>query len=329
MRTLVASWTADSASAWADIFLKQNSGTYNNQYVIVDAKKFTPGEVPKRDFVWITETMPGIAIQRDVTDVFARLGYWPSFNSPYFEEIFNAAGYPEKIAEAGPIGSWYSYYNSSRYKIFARDAPNIETFEQFKYVMYRNDYERDPLSNGDPAQQIMSRYDLRPENLSWGKRRSHGGIDLKATSVLRAFAFLGFDAIAGPEHANHPPFQFESGPFAHLNHDGLPLVSNFSWTTFAGREYDRCGVAKKKADCIEISACGWCIYDQKCVLGFTKGPALGVKCEAGWVVKKDTQSWATAVIASVCVVSVVFMIFIYGYHFWYRSKVQPGAYEGV
>jgi hypothetical protein len=52
VRTLIASWTADSGSAWATEFLKENSGTYNNQYVIVDAKKFTPGETPSSDFVW-------------------------------------------------------------------------------------------------------------------------------------------------------------------------------------------------------------------------------------------------------------------------------------
>jgi hypothetical protein len=54
VRTLIASWTADSGLAWADGFLRENSGTYNNQYVIVDAKKFTPGEPPASDFVWST-----------------------------------------------------------------------------------------------------------------------------------------------------------------------------------------------------------------------------------------------------------------------------------
>jgi hypothetical protein len=54
VRALVASWTAESAPGWANEFLKENSGTYNNQYVIVDAKKFTPGETPSSDFVWST-----------------------------------------------------------------------------------------------------------------------------------------------------------------------------------------------------------------------------------------------------------------------------------
>jgi hypothetical protein len=205
--------------------------------------------------------MPGIALKRDMTDVFVRQGYWPSFNTPYFDEIFNIAGYPQKIIDVGANGSWYSYYNCSRYQIFARDAPKVETYAQFKALMYRNDYENDPLSNGDPAQQIMSRYDLRRDNLSWGEPRSHGGIDLKTTSVLRSLAFLGFDAIAGPEHEIQAPFEFGKGRFAHLNYDGIPALSNFSWTTFEGREYDRCGIAKAKDGCLDIQVCGWCIYD--------------------------------------------------------------------
>jgi hypothetical protein len=271
-----------------------------------------------------------MALKRDMTDIFARQGYWPSFNAPYFEEIFNAAGYPEQIAQAGTTGSWYSYYNSSRYKIFARDAPNVATYSEFQALMYRNDYKNDPLSNGDPAQQIMSRYDLRPDNLSWGKPRTHGGIDLKTTSVLRTLAFLGFDAIAGPEHQIQPPFEFGTGRFASHNHDGLPALWNFSWTTFGGREYDRCGNAKKKADCFENSPCGWCIYSQKCVLGFKKGPALGYTCEAGWVVKTETQAWAPALIASVCAISVVIMLVIYGYHFWNRGRERAKErYDGI
>jgi hypothetical protein len=52
VRGLHAAWTADSGSRWASEFLAMNSGTYNNQYVIVDAKAFTPGQSPSRDLVW-------------------------------------------------------------------------------------------------------------------------------------------------------------------------------------------------------------------------------------------------------------------------------------
>ena len=36
---------ADSGAAWTDVVARHNSGTYNNQYVVVDLKRFRPGQV--------------------------------------------------------------------------------------------------------------------------------------------------------------------------------------------------------------------------------------------------------------------------------------------
>jgi hypothetical protein len=254
-------------------------------------------------------------------------GYWASFNSPWFTEIFNIAGYPEKIASAGAIGSWYSYYNCSRYKIFKRDAPTVTNFDEFKGLMDQNRFANDPLSNGDPAQQPMSRYDLRPDDCIWGKRRAYGGLDVKATTILRSLAFLSFDAKGSPTHASQPPFNFAAPEWAHLNHDGLPALWNFSWVQFATEGFDRCGGARSKDDCFERAGCGWCIYDQRCLLGFADGPALGEKCQAGWVLPKKLPSWAIPVVATVASVSGVFMLAVYGGHF-YRKKKLAG-YDGL
>jgi hypothetical protein len=54
VRTLHAAWSSDSSPQWATEFLRENSGTYNNQYVVVDAKLFTPGKQPGNDFIWST-----------------------------------------------------------------------------------------------------------------------------------------------------------------------------------------------------------------------------------------------------------------------------------
>ena len=52
IRNYHASWVSDSAKQWADEFLRENSGTYNNQYIIVDAKKITPKNKPTKDLMW-------------------------------------------------------------------------------------------------------------------------------------------------------------------------------------------------------------------------------------------------------------------------------------
>ena len=36
---------ADSGEAWTGLVAQHNSGTYNNQYVVVDLKRFRPGKV--------------------------------------------------------------------------------------------------------------------------------------------------------------------------------------------------------------------------------------------------------------------------------------------
>lgn len=47
---------AKTAKEWTDIFALHNSGTYNNQWTVVDYKMFTPGkELPNNNVVWILE----------------------------------------------------------------------------------------------------------------------------------------------------------------------------------------------------------------------------------------------------------------------------------
>ena len=40
VRAMVSNRLASSAEEWANIFQKENSGTYNNQYMILDINKF-------------------------------------------------------------------------------------------------------------------------------------------------------------------------------------------------------------------------------------------------------------------------------------------------
>ena len=39
---MVANYLAKSGEEWSDTFSKQNGGTYNNQWFVVDNKLFTP-----------------------------------------------------------------------------------------------------------------------------------------------------------------------------------------------------------------------------------------------------------------------------------------------
>lgn len=116
---------ATSGSEWADIVAKYNSGTYNNQYMVVDLKLFTPGQELRPNLLWVVEQVmmlcrystcylflgsmqtqhlldtiallieciecpvqiPGLTVAEDQTEILSR-GYWPSYNVPFYPEIY-------------------------------------------------------------------------------------------------------------------------------------------------------------------------------------------------------------------------------------------------
>lgn len=62
-------------------------------------------------------------------------GYWPSYNVPFFEEIYNKSGYPDVVAKQGPD---VSYQLAPRAKIFRRDQGKVTDMESMKKIMRYN-----------------------------------------------------------------------------------------------------------------------------------------------------------------------------------------------
>jgi hypothetical protein len=106
-RVRAANWLADGGAAWAAALDTHNSGTYNNQYMVVDLAKFSPGNDPLPGLLWVAEQIPGRVVAADMTPTLA-LGYWPSFNVPAFPEIYNASGYPDFVARLDKFGQHFS-----------------------------------------------------------------------------------------------------------------------------------------------------------------------------------------------------------------------------
>merc|ERR1719198_2645344 len=85
VRTMVANRLTTSGSDWTEMMIRHNSGTCNNQWMVVDYKLFTPGQRELSDgTLWISETMPGHAKREDVTGILIQQQSWPSYNVPYF-----------------------------------------------------------------------------------------------------------------------------------------------------------------------------------------------------------------------------------------------------
>jgi hypothetical protein len=73
-------------------FLKSNvhsTSRYNNQWIVVDNKAFTPGQPVKQGTLWIAEQIPGYVEAADKSDVLKDTGYWASYNIVSYTFIFH------------------------------------------------------------------------------------------------------------------------------------------------------------------------------------------------------------------------------------------------
>ena len=106
VRVRTANTLAQSGADWALRFSFDHSGTYPNQWIVVDFEKFTPssrsstdkpGDVKQEDvkgvadmqpgFLTILEEMPGMMRSQDQTEHLQKKTYWASYNIPFYEDL--------------------------------------------------------------------------------------------------------------------------------------------------------------------------------------------------------------------------------------------------
>ncbi|VVC38022.1 Hypothetical protein CINCED_3A023616 [Cinara cedri] len=102
VRAMVANRLADSPAEWTDTFKLYNSGTYNNQWMIVNYAAFQPGNaLPDKNVLHVLEQMPGYVVHEDLTGHLINQTYWASYNIPYFPSVFNMSGYSDLVQRYG------------------------------------------------------------------------------------------------------------------------------------------------------------------------------------------------------------------------------------
>lgn len=155
LRTMAASVWASTAPEWSDIFLNKNSGTYSNQWMIVDFKLVTEDALvskkplPQGTFV-VLEQMPGRenCVSRDQTDVLNAKGFWKSFNLAYYESVRKINGDAQKCKQ---YGNFFCYDNYSRSMIYERNASQVVDLDTMEALQQYNGASYDPLSLVDTA----------------------------------------------------------------------------------------------------------------------------------------------------------------------------------
>lgn len=220
-RVRLACQNAHNGKEWSEIIATHNSGTYNNQYMVVDYNKFKKGAVLEPGILWVSEQIPGLVEYGDMTHQLER-GYWASYNVPYFESVYNQSGYPEFVKKHGVQ---YSYQMAPRAEIFRRDAGTVTDMDSFKAIMRYNDYKKDPYSHGNPGDAICSRFDLEPEN-----PQPFGCYDTKVTCA-DWIPDMHSQAINGPTRSHGiPAFSWsEQASFNTTAHFGVPQTMDFDF----------------------------------------------------------------------------------------------------
>ena len=232
VRVMVANRLASSAEEWTNIFKKENSGTYNNQFMILDLNKIDLKNkiIPDKSLM-IIEQIPGETEVNDVTSKLKNDNYWPSYNVPYSKYFYEKSGYTKAIEERPGLIYSINYTECSRAKIFQRDQSKIHSNDDFKAMLRYNDYENDEFSYKDSTLTIACRYDLVYYSC-------YGTTDAKFVSVKELLEGKFYaHIISGPTNEKQPTFSwkntkcFEKQP-TRFYHEGLIETWDFDWIDY-------------------------------------------------------------------------------------------------
>lgn len=236
-RTIAANRGARDGAEWTSLFAEDNSGTINNQWMVVDYNRFTPFRPLPPGTLTILEQWPGFVETTDVTQ-YLNVGYWQSFNRPFFRRGRAQSGGDDMFAR---FGNGYSYALNPRAKIFRRDAGKIESRDDLKRFVRYNQWQTDPFSAngyggaGEPPSAenaIAARCDLVAAGSTAGEgRAAFGNTDAKIADEADVRA-LRFEATSGPTHDDQPVFEW-AGEWASSPHHGQPRAFDFGWFNFS------------------------------------------------------------------------------------------------
>ena len=229
VRAIVANLLARSGWEWCQLFKRHNSGTYNNQWAVLDYKRFRPGqELPAQGLLFVLEQLPGHVYYQDLSGYLKETSYFASYNIPFFRAASDISGFHAK----GNEFYWFNWTNCPRAKIFARDHNKVVDLNTLTDLMRYNDYMHEEFSrcNCTPPYTAeaapSSRGDLNPANgtfpLPGMGHVNHGALDYKGTN-LKLAKQLRFRAWSGPTYGQVPPFDWRTSDLAAtVKHFGHP-----------------------------------------------------------------------------------------------------------
>jgi hypothetical protein len=133
----------------------------------------------------------------DVTHELER-GYWPSYNVPYFPQVYERAGYPAVKARLTALGGYakvvsgLTYQLAPRAKLFRRDAGSVDDLPGLAELLRGARWKNDSYSGNDVWGTLCARGDLDA-----ARPVAYGCMDVKVTSHALAMDQSAW-AVSGP-----------------------------------------------------------------------------------------------------------------------------------
>jgi hypothetical protein len=322
MRTILAAFVAENVSGWSDTFLAHNSGTYNNEYFVVDSKLLRGATQVSANLVHSVLQLPGPwRWEEDLTEELYREGFIASFNVPK-----NQAGakFMQWERAGGAVGC--SYSECPRYLISKRESPRLSDWETFKRFTRYAGYKRDAYSKweGVPYHSycVSSRGDTDDDP---SLRIVHGGLNSKVCKASEVVTRMQIYGVNTPSYEYEPdqnwPLDWNMPPLSSVAHDGLPDVWTF--TNWVGKEnsgYEFCEKLTKKGDCVESNFCGWCEKSALCKPGDQNGPFFNATCDAGWTTTTKEVNTGLIIGLSIAGAVVLIVIVVIAIALWQSNK---------
>jgi hypothetical protein len=100
--------------------------------MIVDYKKFVPGEELQDGLFTVLDQIPGQIKWEDKTNVLRAQTYWPSYNIASYPDIYNISGTYDAFLK---YGDFFSYDESPRASIFRRDHHKVVDIDSMIKMM--------------------------------------------------------------------------------------------------------------------------------------------------------------------------------------------------
>jgi len=244
MRVITANELAADGSGWANTFSEYASGTYMDQWMVIDLNKFAPGKVPSAGFFTVLEEMPGRVHWDDMTNHLVKATYWASYNNPYFNDIRDMTGQTALCIK----NSLECYLTDPRGLIFHKLQQDVQTVSDLQMVMQYNHWQTDALSMNDSCRAIACRGDLEVDLELWSP---HGAVDAKVSSYTLAASQVDVPIVhakLGPTVDSQVPFcwkQFDDVTDMagrNIKHRGHPKCFNFDWISLPRQPFSSGGV---------------------------------------------------------------------------------------